>query len=201
MRTATALAALLLLSAAANAQVSTAPKPPSPGLETRTYNLDPHHTNIIWHVNHFGFSNPSGRFGIVKGNILWNDLKPEQTTLDVTIDVAGLATGMDDFNTHIKSADFLDAAKYPTATFTSTKVLPMGHDAAKVTGNLTLHGVTVPVTLEVKLNKTGINPVSQKQTVGFSAKGTLKRSDFGISKYVPDVSDEVTLDIEAEANY
>uniref|UniRef100_UPI002608A522 YceI family protein n=1 Tax=Asticcacaulis sp. TaxID=1872648 RepID=UPI002608A522 len=95
--------------------------------------------------------------------------------------------------------DFFDAAKYPTATFKSTKVDVTGKDTANVTGNLTIHGVTKPVTLAVKLNKIGANMKGVK-TAGFSATGQIKRSDFGMGAYVPAVSDEITLVITAEAN-
>jgi len=165
-----------------------------------TYALDPHHANINWNANHFGFSNPSGHFNVSKGTLVLDEAKPEASKVDVTIDVAGLATGIPEFDKHLKSADFLNTDKYPTATFKSTKVEVTSKETAKVTGNLTLHGVTKPVTLAMKLNKIAPNPMTQKKTAGFSGAIVLKRSEFGIDKYVPNISDEVVIRIEAEAN-
>lgn len=186
----TLLAALLLsVSAFSGAQAA-----------VENYTLDPHHVNINWHANHFGFSNPSGRFGIVKGTLKLDEAKPEAAQVDVTIDVAGLTTGIPEFDKHLTSKDFLDTAKYPTAIFKSTAVEVTGKDTANVRGSLLLHGVAKPVTLAMKLNKIGMNPINQKKTAGFSGDIVLKRSEFGIVQYVPNVSDEITIHIEAEAN-
>lgn len=163
------------------------------------FTFDQSHTNIVWHASHFGFSNPSGRFGVTEGTLVLDEAAPEKSTVNVTIDVAGLNTGIPKFDEHLKSADFLDTAKFPTATFKSTKVDVTGKDTANVTGDLTLHGVTKPVTLEMKLNKIDMSPISNKKTAGFSGKIVLKRSEFGITQYVPNVSDEITIGIEAEA--
>lgn len=163
-----------------------------------TYNLDPNHTNISWHVDHFGFSSPSGRFGIKEGTLVLDEANPAASNLNVTIDVTGLVTGIPKFDEHIKSADFLDAAKYPTAIFKSTKVERSGNEA-KVTGNLTLHGVTKPIVLDVELNKIGEHPMTKVKSVGFSAETKIKRSDFGVNMYVPNVGDEVDIKIETEA--
>ncbi len=173
---------------------------PSAGHAADTYKLDPNHTNILWHANHFGFSNPSGRFGIKDGSVTLDEANPANSKVDVVIDIKGLVTGIDKFNEHIKSKDFLDADQFDTASFKSTKVDVTGKDAAKVTGDFTLHGVTKPVVLDVKLNKMGEHPMNQKKTAGFTASTVIKRSDFGISMYVPNVSDEVKIDIEAEAS-
>ncbi len=173
---------------------------PAAGHAADTYKFDPNHTSVLWHENHFGFSNPAGRFGITDGSVTLDEANPANSKVDVTIDVKSLTTGIDKFNEHIKSKDFLDADQFATATFKSTKVDVTGKDAAKVTGDLTLHGVTKPVVLDVKLNKIGEHPMNHKKTAGFTASTTIKRSDFGISMYVPNVSDEVKIDIEAEAS-
>ena len=183
-----ATAAIALLSLPAAAQAS------------ESYQLDPNHTNILWHASHFGFSSPSGRFGIKDGKLSLDDQKPENSVIDVTIDTTSLVTGIDKFNEHLKSKDFLDAEKYPTAEFKSTKVEKTGDNTAKVTGDLTLHGVTKPVTLDVTLNKEGEHPMTHKKAAGFSASATIKRSDFGITMGVPNVSDDVEINIEAEAS-
>lgn len=168
--------------------------------DSKTYSFDPNHTNIVWHASHFGFSSPSGRFGVVEGNIMIDENDLATSTVDVTIDVAGLVTGIPKFDEHLKSADFLDTEKFPTAHFKSTSVDVTGEKTAKVHGDFTLHGVTKPVTLDVTLNKKGEHPFSKKDTVGFSAMTTLKRSDFGVSMYSPNVSEDVEIAIEAEAS-
>lgn len=164
------------------------------------YTLDPHHTNIDWRANHFGFSNPSGKFAKSVGTLTIDQQAPQASKVDVTIDVNSLVTGIAKFDEHLKSKDFLETAKYPTARFTSTSVKLTGPDTADVTGNFTLHGVTKPIVLKTKMNKIAVNEFSKKQTAGFSATTTLKRSDFGITMAIPGVSDEVHLTIEAEGN-
>ncbi len=172
----------------------------SPALAADTYVLDQNHVNVVWHANHFGFSNPSGRFGIVDGTVTLDEAAPEKSNVEVTINVGGLATGIDKFDAHLKSADFLDVEKYPHAIFKSTSVELTGKDSAKVSGNLVLHGVSKPVVLDVKLNKLDMHPMVKKKTAGFTAHTIIKRSDFGIDQHIPAVSDEVTINIEAEAN-
>ncbi len=166
------------------------------------FTFDPSHTNIVWRANHFGFSNPSGRFGVQDGVVIIDESAPDNSTVEVTIDVGSLVTGIQKFDEHLKSPDFLDVAQFPTATFKSTKVELTGPDnrAALVTGDLTLHGVTKPVSLDMKLNKIGVNPITNKKTAGFSGSIVLSRSDFGITQYVPNVSDAVTIGIEAEVS-
>lgn len=164
-----------------------------------TYTLDPAHTYVLWQVNHFGFSHPSGKW-MAEGTLSIDQEKPEEGKLDVTIKVANIVTGIPKFDAHLKSADFFDVSKYPIATFKSTKIAVTGKDTAEVTGNLTLHGVTKSVTLNVKLNKLDASPVTQKMTAGFSATATIKRSDFGIDKFAPGVSDDAAVVIEAEAS-
>lgn len=164
-----------------------------------TYAFDPTHTNIVWHTSHFGFSSPSGRFGVTEGTLTLDEAAPQNSAVAVTIDVAGLVTGIEKFDAHLKSADFLDTAKYPTATFKSSKVELTGKDTANVTGDLTLHGVTKPVTLKIKLNKIGESPITKKKTAGFTGEIVLSRSEFGITQYVPGVADDVHIRIEAEA--
>ncbi len=162
-----------------------------------TFKLDPMHTNILFHANHFGFSNPSGHFGIVQGALQLDEKEPSKSSLDVVVDVNSLLTGVPKLDEHLKSDAFLDAGKFPTAEFKSTKVETKG-DTATVTGDFTLHGVTKPVTLQVKLNKKGEHPMTHKTAVGFTASTVLKRSDFGVTAYVPNVSDDIKIDIESE---
>ncbi|MCE3231909.1 MAG: yceI 1 [Rickettsiaceae bacterium] len=164
------------------------------------YTFDPSHTNILWHTSHFGFSSPSGRFGIKSGNINLDETTPKNSSVNVVIDTNDLVTGITKFDDHIKSPDFLDVKKFPTATFKSTSVEPTGDKTADVRGDFTLHGVTKPIVLKVTLNKIGEHPMTHNKTVGFTASTTIKRSEFGIAKYVPDVGDDVQIDIESEAS-
>lgn len=169
-----------------------------PAYADETYTFDPNHSYVQFHINHFGFSNPSGKW-LFNGTLNLNEKKPQDSKVNITIETGTVDTGIPALDEHLRGAVFLDVKQFPTATFVSDKVSVTGKDTAKVQGMLTLHGVTKPVTLEVKLNKSGINPISEKQSVGFTAKTEIKRSDFGINTLLPDLGDTVKIDIEAEA--
>lgn len=162
-----------------------------------TYKLDPDHTYALWFVNHFGFSNVSGKF-IANGTLVLDQANPQNDKVNVVIKIANLSTGIPKFDQHLKSADFFDATKYPTATFVSDSV-SVTDKTAQITGKLTIHGVTKPVTLNVTLNNSGMHPYAKKEAVGFSGTTTIKRSDFGLGLYTPNVSDDVNIKIEVEA--
>lgn len=164
------------------------------------YTLDPDHTYVEWHISHFGFSEPSGKWMIKSGTLVLDKNKPQDSKVSVVIDINNLATGLAELDKHLKSPLFFDVKKYPTATFVSDKVTPTGKNSAKVQGMLTLHGVTKPVTLNVKLNKVGENPITNKSSVGFGATTMIDRTDFDISAYSPGVGDKVQLNIQAEAS-
>lgn len=163
-----------------------------------TFKIDPMHSFVLWHISHFGFSNPSGKWR-VNGTLELDKDKPQNSKVNVTINVADIITGIDELNTHLKGKLFFDVAQFPVATFVSDKVDVTGKDTANVHGILNVHGVSKPIVLNVHLNKAGINPISNKMTVGFTATTTLKRSDFGINTLLPGVGDEVKIEIEAEA--
>ena len=163
-----------------------------------TYSIDPTHTNVLFSLSHLGFSNYYGRFDTIAGNLVFDAKDPEKSKLDVTIDVASIDTNNEKLQGELKGPQWFDAAKFPTATFTSTSIEKLSPTSGKVTGNLTLHGVTKPVTLDVTLNGAGSNPIMKVEELGFSAKTTISRSDFGVSQYVPMVGDNVTLIIESE---
>jgi polyisoprenoid-binding protein YceI len=172
----------------------------SPLAHADEYEIDPTHTHVGFTISHMGFSETYGVFKNVSGTLTLDEAKPEASKIDVTIDVASLDTANEKRDEHVKGKDFLDAATYPTMTFKSTKVEVTGKDTATITGDLTLHGVTKPVGLFVKLNKAGPSPMDKsRQVAGFSALGKLKRSDFGITTYIPMIGDEVTLAISTEA--
>jgi polyisoprenoid-binding protein YceI len=183
------LAAGLALAAPASAQATRDPAQIPAG----TYVVDPNHTQALFTVNHFGFSPYTGIFSDVSGTLDLQPAKPAESRLKVSVPVKSLYAPSQHLVDSLKSDKWLDAAQFPEMTFTSTKVTPEGKDKAKVTGDLTLHGVTKPVTLEVTLVGAGANPMNKKATVGFEAKGTIKRSDFGVKTFVPAISDEVQL--------
>jgi polyisoprenoid-binding protein YceI len=168
--------------------------------ESFTYELDPTHTNVVWKADHFGFSSPSGKFADVSGKFTLDMDAPEKSSVEVLIKTASIVTGIPKFDEHLKSADFFNVAAMPEAKFVSTGVKKTGEGKAEVKGNMTLLGVTKPVELQVELNKIGKNPFSQRSTAGFSATGSFKRSDFGMSYGTPGVGDVVHLDIEVEGN-
>ena len=163
-----------------------------------TYTIDPQHSYVLWHINHFGFSNPSGKW-FAKGTLTIDEKNPQNSQVNVTIDLANIDTGNPELDKHLKSPEFFDTAKFPIATFKSDKVTITGKSTAKIAGMLNLHGVSKPVVLDVVLNKQGKNPITDKEAVGFSAQAIVNRSDFGINTLLPGLSNEVKLDIQLEA--
>ena len=164
-----------------------------------TYKLDPGHTNVLASWDHFGFSHPSANFGQADGTLVYDADKVSASSVQVTLPLTGLSALADQFYDHLTSDKWFDAAKYPTATFKSTKVEAAGEGKLKVTGDLTIKGITKPVVLDVTLNKAGEHPMKKVPAIGFDATATVKRSDFGLGAYAPMVSDEVTLKITTEA--
>jgi polyisoprenoid-binding protein YceI len=165
-----------------------------------TYKLDPGHTMVLFSWNHLGFSNPVADIDIGDGTLVFDAQNPSKSSVDVTMPLSNLDTHVPALDKHLKEPDFFNADQYPTITFKSTSVKSLGGNKYAVTGDLTVHGVTKPVTLNATLNKSGVHPMSKKQSIGFDATGTLKRSDFGMGAYVPMVSDEIKLTITTEAS-
>jgi polyisoprenoid-binding protein YceI len=163
-----------------------------------TYKLDPGHTNVIATWNHQGFSNPSASFSGVDGTLVYDAADVGKSSVQVTLPLTGLNGFSDKFNTHLNSGDFFDSAKFPTASFKSTRVEAAGEGKLKVTGNLTIKDITKPVVLEVTINKR--EDKDGRSKIGFDATGTIKRTDYGMTLAVPMVSDEIKLRITTEAN-
>lgn len=161
-----------------------------------TYTVDPDHTQIVWTVDHMGITPLAGMFGASAGTLVLDPSKPDEAKLEVTIPMAGLRVTSEEFATHLASAEILDTAKFPTATFKSSKITVEGSDAT-IEGELTLHGVTKPVTMDVSFFGAGINPMTKVENIGFTGTTEIKRSDFGLGYGVPTISDEVALDIVA----
>lgn len=190
--TKTLFAAVLFATAAAGALTPAAAAPVD-------YKVDPAHTSVAFIINHVGFSNLIGRFNTVAGDLTFDKDAVEKSTLAVTIDTASVDTNHAKRDEHLKSPDFFNAKEFPKLTFKSTRIEKTGAATGKLYGDMTLLGVTKPVVLDVTFNKDGVSPASKLETAGFSARGTLKRSDFGMKYGVPAIGDEVTLLIEAEA--
>lgn len=162
------------------------------------YELDSGHGKITWSVDHLGFSKYVGQFVNVKAELTLDPANPSASTLTATIPLTDVAPNDDALKRHLQTADFFDTANHPTATFVSRSVTVNADDPneATVVGDLTLRGVTKPVTIEVEFNQAGTAMGAYK--AGFDGEATIKRSDFGISYALPAVSDEVALHIEGE---
>jgi polyisoprenoid-binding protein YceI len=167
--------------------------------QATSYTLETNYTQAVFRWDHLGFSNPGAQVAQGTGRLEFDDANPLLSRVEVTFPLATLATGVPDLDEHLKSGDFFEVAKYPTTTFVSTKVEP-GMNAGKfrVTGNLTMHGITRPVTLEATLLKTGTNARTGVATIGFDATVTINRSDFGLGAYVPQVSDAVRIQVTTQ---
>jgi polyisoprenoid-binding protein YceI len=167
--------------------------------QTSTWVSDPNHSEVDFGITHLSVSRVHGRFGNVKATIVYNEADVTKSTVTATIGVDTVDTGVDARNNHLKSPDFFDVANLPTATFTSTSVVKNGSHLT-VTGNLTLHGVTKPVVLDVVGPNGSMTDPKGKVHTGFSATTTLDRTTFGVGTKFPVamLGDDVKLDIELE---
>ena len=186
-----AAGAALFLTGAAEAAGPANPDPAA--VKPGAYRVETSHTRIEFSLSHMGFSTWYGDFAGATGTLMLDPRQPAADHLDITVPIASVSTTNVKLDGELREPDWLDAAKYPTASFVSTQVTSTGMGRADVTGRLTLHGVTRPVTLHVKFNGAGINPLNKAYTVGFDAEAVIRRSDFGVVKFVPVVGDEVTL--------
>ena len=208
MRLAQSLAVFALIGAATVPALALQEAPQLPGqmdtsrISGGTYETDPSHTLVAWSVSHFGFNDYYGAFGDVEGTLTIDPANPGAAKVDVTIPITSVAVVSDGLRDHLLrpgkdggDPDFF-GAEPEAARFVSTKVDVDGTDAT-ITGNLTMNGVTKPVTIDAEFTGAGQNPMSKVETVGFEGTTTIKRSDFGVSYAVPMVSDEVKLMISA----
>ena len=187
--------------AAETAAASEAVAPAAEAVEgvSGTYVIDPAHTTVIAQWNHFGFSNPVANFGDAEGRIVFDADNVSASSVEVTLPLSGLNSFVADFDTHLRSADFFEADTYPAATFRSTAVEAAGPGKLKVTGDLTIKDATHPVVLDVTMNRFAEHPMLKRPAAGFDATTTIKRSDFGVGMFAPNVSDEVQIRITTEA--
>lgn len=166
------------------------------------WSLDASHSQVGFAVKHLVISNVRGEFAAYEGKLVLDDSDPARSTVEATIDVNSLTTRVADRDAHLKSPDFLDVAKYPTITFKSTRVAKAGRDGLKVTGDLTLHGVTRPVVLDVTTTPE-VKGMFGETRRGFAATTRISRKDFGLTwnKVIeagPAVGDEVTIALDLE---
>jgi len=172
-------------------------------VEAGTYAVDPGHTLVGWRLNHFGFNDYFGLFGNIEGTLTIDPANPSAASLDVTVPIAEVTTANEGLTEHLLRAgqdgadpDFFGANAQP-ARFVSTSVKPTGETSATITGDLTMNGMTHPVTIEAEFAGAGANPMSQVQTIGFEGTTTINRSQWGLSSFTPMVSDEVELTLTA----
>ena len=183
------LSAVLALATAFSAPVFAAPQ---------TFVVDGSHTFPRFSYSHFGLSKQLSRFDKTTGTIVL-DKAAKTGSVDIVIDTKSVDTGFPLFNEHIQGADFLDTTQFPTATFKSTKIVFKGDKPTAVKGDLTIKGVTKPVTLKVTSFLAMPHPMLKKDAIGANATVTIKRTDFNAGKYAPHVGDDVTVDIALEA--
>lgn len=167
-------------------------------VEGGQFTVDKSHAKILFSIEHFGFSIYYGIFTDFDASLRFNPKQLTKSAVDVTVHMAGIDTTNPKLDAHLKSADFFDVAKYPTATFKSTGIVVTGPTTGRITGDLTLHGVTRPIVLNATFIGGGVNPLTKAYVVGFSATATLKRSDYGVKAFIPAVGDAVNLIISGE---
>lgn len=163
------------------------------------YKIDPTHTATVFSWNHFGFSTPSANFTDIQGTIKVDNAKPANSSVEVTIPLSSVNTNVPALDKEFQAEAWFNAAKYPNITFKSTKVETKDKKHFKITGDLTVKGVTKPVVLDAVLNKQGEHPMAKVPAIGFNATTSFNRSAFGIGNYVPNVGDKITVNITTEA--
>ena len=193
------IAALALSAAAAGAGVAQDAFNRDPAaVRSGTYALDPDHGKITWSVSHMGFSTYQGQFVGVDADLLLDAADPAASRLEVTVPLTEVDSNSDGLDQHLQTADFFDTANHPNARFVATSITVDADDPreAEITGDLTLRGVTRPVSIDARFNQSG--ELFGAYVVGFDGETTIRRSDFGIEYGLPLLGDEVTLHIEAE---
>ena len=166
--------------------------------ETSVYELDPSHSQIVFTYDHLGFSTTTGMFSGFNGRIEFDEAKPENSQVEVSFPTSSLITGWDARTAHFLGEDFFGAEKTPEISFVSTSVEVTGKETGVIQGDLTLNGVTKPISIEARLVQKGIHPMEQKEWIGFEGTTAVLRSDFDMGMFAPYVSDEVSVRISIE---
>lgn len=192
-------AALFLALSACGSLIPSGHQTTEPGkLEKGNFKLDLDHTTVLFKADHLGFSTYVGRFNTISGTLSFDPAQPAASVLQTSIDMASLDTPNDDLDEILRGENWLDAARFPTARFESRSITVTSPTTGQVTGDLTLHGVTAPVTLDVTFRGGADNLLTGAYTLGFAAKTSFQRSAFGVNSLIPAISDSVTLEIHAE---
>ena len=168
------------------------------GVSPGTYELDETHAYLSFSYSHMGLSNPQLHFGKFAAELELDGNNMEDSTVSIEIDPASIDTGLPEFDEELRGASFFDVSRFPTMTFKSKAYREMSENTGQLSGDLTAMGITRPVTLDVTINSAAMNRMVRKEMIGFSAKGTLRRSDFGLTAYDQFVSDELQLNIQVE---
>jgi polyisoprenoid-binding protein YceI len=162
------------------------------------YQINNNHSAVAFSISHFGYSNTLGAFRKISGTLSFDEHNLPASHVEVVIKSNSIDTGLAERDKDLRGSDFLDAQKFPDIRFESSKVIVTAGNALTVNGSLAMHGQTKPVSLNATFNKSAPNPFDHSPTVGFSATASVKRSDFGIVTYLPDVGDRVNITIEVE---
>ena len=191
-------AALVLLASIAAPALGQTPGSPDPAkVEAGSYAVEPLHTQVLFAISHLGFTTFYGAFTGASGTLSLSTTDPASSTLEVSVPISGVSTNNAKLDGELKGDKFFNAAAYPAMTFKLTKLIVGGKDTAQAMGDLTMHGVTKPITLDVHFHGGGANPMSKKATIGFDVSGEIKRSEFGMTSYLPLLGDDVKLIISA----
>lgn len=195
----TVLSVMLLALAAVSARAQEiGPTADPTQVRAGAYRLDAAHGKITWSLSHLGYSTYYGQITDVAAEAELDPKAPEKSRIAVTVGTTSV-TGLNErLDTQLRGPDFFDTQKFPTARFVSISVEPTSPTTARITGNLTLKGITRPISFDATFNQAGLHPVDKQYTVGFDGRAIIKRSEFGISAYLPLVGDEVTLRLEGE---
>ncbi|MFT4131647.1 YceI family protein [Labrys sp. (in: a-proteobacteria)] len=172
----------------------------SPVLAGDLYDLDPDHTQTIFHIDHLGYSTVTGSFRQLKGVLTLDEAHPEQSLVEATLEASSVDTGVPARDEDLRSSEFFDVAHHQTITFRTTKVKRRSPRSADLSGELTLLGISKPVTLRTTFNRVAPDPLrGNRMVAGFTATTTIRRSDFGMKAFIPLIGDVVRIDINAEA--
>jgi polyisoprenoid-binding protein YceI len=170
-----------------------------PALATETLTIDQGHSAVVFNWNHIGFSNPVARFEKLEGKIVLDGSDITKSSVSVKIPLEGLRTSIEFLDRRLKGDEFFAATRYPEITFKSTGIAKGPMDTLKITGDLSVHGVTKSIVLNAKINKIQPGSPSEPGRAGFEAETMLRRTDYGVDKYVPAVTDEIYVHITLEA--
>jgi polyisoprenoid-binding protein YceI len=166
-------------------------------IRSGNYEIDPNHTRVTWTVSHFGMSRYSGQLVELNGRLQVDPSNPAQSSLTVMIPLDKGGVFQADLDKRLVT-EFFDVAQHPVAKFASTTIERVGEREVRINGDLTLKGVTKPITLTGAFNGSGVHPVSKRFTIGFNGEATIKRSEFGVTAFLPAIGDDVRLALEAE---